>query len=145
MPLADWLARKWLTKHRATPDELADLLALADRDLQQCRAQGLNPDWRLAIAYNAALQCATAALAASGYRATRQAHHYRVIQSLKLTIGWSSAAVRTLDAFREKRHTAGYERAGAVSEQEADEMLRLARKLREDVHRWLSAEHPELE
>ncbi len=26
------------------------------------------PDWRFAIAYNAALQAATAALAASGYR-----------------------------------------------------------------------------
>ena len=79
MPLADWLARKWVTKHQATREEIAELLALADRDLQQCQAQGLNADWRLAIAYNAALQCATAALAASGYRATREAHHYRVI------------------------------------------------------------------
>jgi hypothetical protein len=133
-----------VTKHQATRDEIADLLALADRDLQQCQAQGLNPDWRLAIAYNAALQCATAALAASGYRATREAHHYRVIQSLKFTIGWRAAAVRTLDAFREKRHTAGYEHAGTVSEQEADEMVDLARKLRKDVQAWLSARHPEL-
>ncbi len=30
------------------------------------------PDWRFAIAYNAALQAATAALAASGYRASRE-------------------------------------------------------------------------
>ena len=52
--------------------------------------------------------------------------------------------MRTLDAFREKRHTAGYQHAGAVSEQEADEMIGLARKLREDVRRWLSAQHPEL-
>ncbi len=41
----------------------------------------------MSIAYNAALQTATAALAAAGYRATRDSHHYRVIQSLAFTIG----------------------------------------------------------
>jgi len=144
MSLADWLARGWLTEHPSTPEEIANLLALADRDLQQCQAEDLNPDWLLAIAYNAALQCATAALVACGYRAGREAHHYRVIQSLRFTIEWSPAAVRLLDAFRQKRHAAGYVRAGGVSEQEADEMVDLARKLREDVYAWLSARHPEL-
>ena len=142
--LTDWLARGWVAKHRPTREEIANLLALADRDLQQAQAEGLTPDWRLAIAYNAALQCATAALAAAGYRAQREAHHYRVIQSLELTVGLGATAVSTLDAFRKKRHTAGYERAGAVSEQEADEMLRLAQHLRAEVARWLSAQHPEL-
>jgi hypothetical protein len=47
----------------------------------------LSPDWRLNIAYNAALQAATAALAAAGYRASREAHHCRAIQSLAFTIG----------------------------------------------------------
>jgi len=46
-------------------------LRLAERDLRECQAAGLSPDWRLAIAYNAALQSATAALAAAGYRAAR--------------------------------------------------------------------------
>jgi len=36
---------------------------------------GLDPDWRLNIAYNAALHSATAALAAEGYRATRESYH----------------------------------------------------------------------
>jgi len=35
----------------------------------------------------AALQSATAALAAVGYRAARESHHYRVIQSFAYTIG----------------------------------------------------------
>jgi len=35
------------------------------------------------IVYNAALQAA--ALAAAGYRASREQHHYRVIQSLRQT------------------------------------------------------------
>lgn len=50
--------------------ELADQLALADRDLRNARAKGLDDDWRFGIAYNAALQAATAALVASGYADT---------------------------------------------------------------------------
>ena len=66
----------------------------------------------LAIAYNAALQCAIAALAACGYRASREAHHYRVIQSLPHTIGADAKLVAQLDAFRKKRNVGDYERAG---------------------------------
>lgn len=39
-----------------------------DRDLADSEAEGLSPDWRMNIAYNAALQAATAALAAAGER-----------------------------------------------------------------------------
>jgi hypothetical protein len=71
------------------------------------------------IAYNAALQAATAALAAAGYRATRDQHHYRVIQSLRETIGAEAALVIALDAYRQKRNITGYERVGLVSDSDA--------------------------
>ena len=96
------------------------------------------------IAYNAALQVATAALAAAEYRAGRESHHYRVIQSIAHTIGADPGLIAQLDQFRKKRNIGGYERAGTVSNQEAQEMLALARKLRGDVERWIRAEHPEL-
>ena len=80
MTLQDWLINGWLTPHKTTPQEIKDLLTVADRDLTDCQVSGLSSEWRLNIAYNAALQSATAALAASGYRAAREAHHYRVIQ-----------------------------------------------------------------
>jgi hypothetical protein len=83
--LSDWARNGWLLPHRTSPREIADLLAIVDRDLADSQASGLSADWRLNIAYNAALQAATAALAASGYRASRDQHHYRVIQSLELT------------------------------------------------------------
>jgi len=54
--------------------------------LSDSQTRGLSADWKLNIAHNAALQAATAALAAAGYRAGRDAHHYRVIQSLQLTV-----------------------------------------------------------
>jgi len=141
--LSDWLAKGWLREHRTSPQEIADLLRVADRDLKDCQASGLSPDWRLNIAYNAALQSATAALAASGFRASREAHHYRVIQSLAHTIGAGPDMIIQFDQFRKKRNIGEYERAGAVSEQEAKEMMALARALRRDVERWLRAEHPE--
>jgi hypothetical protein len=98
----------------------------------------------LSIAYNAALQTATAALAAAGYRATRDAHHYRTIQSLAYTVGADSALIAQLDAFRKKRNIGDYERAGIISEQEAKEMLLLARDICRKVQDWLRTNHPEL-
>jgi len=107
---------------------------VADRDLEACQTPGLDPDWKLNIAHNAALQLATAALAACGFRASRQAHHYRVIQSLTFTIEADADLVAQLDAFRKKRNIADYERAGVVSEQEVAEMIDLARELRRTVN-----------
>ena len=60
----------------------------------------------MSIAYNAALQAATAALAAAGYCASRDSHHFRVIESLALTIGVDANLVATFDAYRKKRISA---------------------------------------
>src|SRR5208337_3104011 len=99
MSLRSWLQNGWLVEHVTSLEEIGNLLAIADRDLAASQAPKLPSDWRLAIAYNAALQAANAALAAAGYRASRDSHHYRVIQSLSLTIGAASGTVRQLDAF----------------------------------------------
>lgn len=144
MSLEDWLRNGWLVEHTTSAGEIAELLAIADRDLADCRVQGLSPDWRLNIAYNAALQASTAALAACGYRASREAHHYRVIQSLALTIAADARLVRQFDFFRKKRNIGGYERAGTVSEQEANEMSVLAEQIRKDVKDRLKAARPDL-
>jgi hypothetical protein len=77
-------------------------LGISDRDLAACKAPGLPADWRFAIAYNAALQAATAALSAAGFRAARDNHHYRVIQSLEFTIGSDARLINTFDGFRKE-------------------------------------------
>jgi hypothetical protein len=144
MSLRRWLENGWLIEHKTSAREIADLLAVADRDLKASRTSGLDADWRLTIAYNAALQAATAALAACGYRAAREAHHYRVVQSLAFTIGAETALVKQFDQFRKKRNIGAYERAGLVSDYEAGEMFRLASRLRTIVEDWLHREHPAL-
>ncbi len=144
MSLQDWLKSRWLIKHQTSRQEVLDLLSMADRDLVQCRTPHLSPDWQLNIAYSAALQAATAALAAAGYRAARDSHHYRVIQSLAYTIKADERLITQLDKFRKKRNISDYERAGAVSEQEAKEMFALAENLRNEVEKWLRSNYPKL-
>jgi len=144
MSLHAWRNNGWLTPHAPGPQEIANLLAVSKRDLHDSRTEGLSPDWRLNIAYNAALQAATAALAACGYRAERTAHHYRVIQSLVYTIGVTTDVVVKFDYFRKKRNISGYGQAGAVSRQEADEMVELAQQVCECTRKWLNDNHPEL-
>jgi hypothetical protein len=144
MILNDWLEKGWLVKHRPDRRETRELLGIADRDITDAQAKEISTDTRLSLAYNAALQLAIAALAAAGYRASHEAHHYRAVQSLALTISASTDLVDQLDTFRKKRNISDYERAGAVSDQEATEMLTLANKLRELITAWLKNNHPHL-
>jgi hypothetical protein len=144
MSLNDWLEKGWLVRHRPDRRETRELLGISERDITDAQAKEISTDTRLNLAYNAALQLAIAALAAIGYRASHEAHHYRSIQSLAFTINASTDLVDQLDTFRKKRNISDYERAGAVSDQEAKEMLILAKKLREMVTAWLKKKYPHL-
>ena len=144
MSLTNWRDNGWLVEHKTSPQEISDLLNVADRDLADCESPGLSPDWQLSIAYNAALQTAAAALAACGYRSSRDAHHYRVIHSLAHTIDAESNVTNQFDKFRKKRNIGGYEAAGRISQQEAAEMKTLAKKLRKQVDKWLHQNHADL-
>jgi hypothetical protein len=36
-----------LVEHQSSPQEIAELLDVADRDLKECEISGLSPDWKL--------------------------------------------------------------------------------------------------
>ncbi len=144
MNLTDWQNNGWLVEHRTSPGEIANLLSASDLDLDNSAVPGIDPEWQLIMAYTAALRLALAALAASGYRPSRESGHYRTIGSLALTIGAEKALVDKFDAFRKKRNLSQYETAGLVSEKEAGEMKELAQELKSRVTAWLKANHPEL-
>lgn len=114
------------------------------RDLKDSQAKDVSDDWRFAIAYNAALQAATAALAAAGYRAGRESHHYRVIQSLELTVGKDSNFIGAFDAFRKKRNVSSYDIGGGISHREMEEMIGIAQTLQRDVEQWIRKNHASL-
>jgi hypothetical protein len=105
MSLEDWQKFGWLKVHKTNRNEIAGLLAVADRDLGASKTPGLHNDWGFNIAHNAALQVATAALAASGYQAERANHHYRVIDSLSLTLGTDAGSIKKFSASFEKNAT----------------------------------------
>jgi hypothetical protein len=123
---ADWVSNGWLVAHKSSKQEIGKLLGIVTRDLKDSQAKDVSDDWRFAIAYNAALQAATAALAAAGYRASREKHHYRVIQSLELTLGKDAKFIRAFDAFRKKRNVSSYDIGGGISHREVKEMIGIA-------------------
>jgi hypothetical protein len=145
MSLNDWLKNGWLKPHQPVAREIADLLALAARDLKDCNAKGLSDDWKFNIAYNAALQSASAALAASGYAVPKgESNHFRVIQSLAHTVSIGAASLAKLDTYRKKRSMSIYDAAGVITASESSDMVKVAIDLTATVTRWLDEEHPEL-
>ena len=144
MTLKEWQKSRYLTEHTTSPQEIRDLRRGADQDIRDSQVPGLSPGGRFNFAYNAVLKLATAALAASGYRASRDQHHFRVIHSLSFTIAADRSLIDLLDWCRKKRNISMYERPGTISEHEADEMVDLAVKLQGLIETWLQKNHPEL-
>ena len=65
-----------------------------------------------------------------------------MIQSLELTLNDAKIVAR-LDAFRKKRNRLNYERAGAASDREVEEIIALAKALRTAVLAHIKQHHPE--
>lgn len=141
-----WVSSGSLQRHTTSPQEVADLLSIVERDLAASQTTGLSDDWKLTIAYNAALQAAKVALAVAGYRvsSSEKSHHYRLVESLRYTVEAPARDVDLLQRMKKKRHVSDYEVAGAVSEREAQEMLELAGRVRGLVVRWLQKHHSHL-
>ncbi len=58
MSLKRWFENGWLRRHQTSYQEIADLMMIVDRDLQDAKA-GVSDNWRFGIAYNAALKLCT--------------------------------------------------------------------------------------
>jgi hypothetical protein len=144
MSLQQWHNNGWLRPHKTTPAQIADLLAIVDRDLEDA-FRDVSPDWQFGIAYNAALKLCTVLLYASGYRPDRDASHFRTLAALPLILGSAHKNdADYLDTCRAKRNTAEYDAAGTVSPSEAAELRNYAEELRTTVITWLKQHHPTL-
>ena len=138
MTLQDWLSNGWLKRHTTSQQEINELLAKVERDIAEASKEEITLDWRLAIAYNACLGCATIALRASGYRMPGGGgQHYRTIQSLRFTINPDSDIIISLEAISKKRAIVSYDAAGTITEAEVEEARQLADQLLEQLKTWL--------
>lgn len=144
MSLAQWHKNGWLKLHRPSPQEIADLLEIARRDISDSSAKELSPDWRFGIAYNAVLKLCAVLLRAEGFQAEKNLNHYRTLQAMGIILPDRSPDVSYLDTCRAKRNTAEYDRAGTVSHEEAKELVEFVQEFEPEVIRWLNKNHPEL-
>lgn len=140
-----WLSNGWLKSHTTNKQEIRALLEKVDRDIAEAAKEEITLDWRLAIAYNACLGCATIALRASGYRMPGgTGQHYRTIQSLRFTIDPSADIIASLEAISRKRAVVSYDAAGTVTEAEMGEAVKLAKEIKDLLVTWLIRNHPNL-
>ena len=144
MTLQQWAENGWLRQHTTSKSEVSDLLKIVDRDLKDAGGE-LSSDWKFGIAYNAALKLCTILLYAEGYKSERNLQHYRTIQALPLILGAAKIGdAQYLDSCRAKRNIAEYDRIGAVSVTEANELIEFVKIFKDEVVNWLREHHPEL-
>ncbi|MFH1708408.1 MAG: hypothetical protein ABIF71_10915 [Planctomycetota bacterium] len=134
MTLQQWVDNGWLKPYVTSRQEIANLRAIARRDLGDARTGVLSDDWRFGIAYNATLKLCTVLLYAEGYRAMQNLAHYRTLQALPLILG----AGRTADAgyleiCRAKRNSVEYDSVGGATRADADELAAFGEVLAEEV------------
>jgi hypothetical protein len=145
MSLQKWAENGWLRQQNTNSNEIKMLLGVVDRHLTDASVDRISPDLRFIAALGAGIQAAHIALRACGYRATPgRGQHEKTIESMELTIGASSKTIRKLKTFSRKRNIANYDISGAISEQELEEMQKLAAELRTQVRAWLEKNHPDL-
>lgn len=143
MSLEDLYKQDRLKKHKTSAKEIKDILKIIDRDLEDAEIKGLSADRRFAIAYNAALELATITLYCKGYRPFGLGHHYTVFQAMKESIGDDYVdSADYFNACRVKRNVIDYDRAGGISELEADKLLKEVRQFREIILNWLQSYYP---
>jgi len=138
MNLKNWAEFGWLKPHKTSGQEIQNLLAIVDRDLEDASQSNLSADWRFGIAYNAALKLCTILLHSSGYRPEKSLAHYRTLQALPLILGekWQDDA-NYLDTCRLKRNTVEYDYVGGATAQDADELIEFVKELKAEVENWL--------
>ncbi len=145
MSLKQWSDNGWLRPHRTSRQEIGNLLGIVHRDLKDAQSETLSADWRFGIAYNAALKLCSILLYAAGFRPTQNLAHYRTLQALPLILGSERKPdADYLGTCRAKRNTVEYDYVGGVTKADAEELADFARKLEDDVVKWLATRYPEL-
>ena len=144
MTLKQWQTNGWLKIEPTSREEIANMLAMVDRDLRDA-AGSISPDWRFGIAYNAALKLCTILVRAEGYRPSHGLQHYRAIMAMPLVLGQKkNDDANYLDSCRTKRNTVEYDYIGGASDADANELIEFAAELKTEVLKWLKDNHPEL-
>jgi uncharacterized protein (UPF0332 family) len=145
MSLEKWVEYGWLKAEPSSPEEIRDLFGIVTRALNDANVDVISDDLRFQAAFGAALTAANAALRASGYRTRVQAgHHQKIVESLEFTVKADPKLIQKLKVFSKKRNAANYDAAGNISQQDLEEVIKVANELQQNVATWLQNNHPKL-
>jgi uncharacterized protein (UPF0332 family) len=135
MPYDRLLRSNRIRAHQAGPNEIKQLLQLANRDLSTAsRNLEEAPDWAYSIAYNSILQAGRALMFFEGYRPRGSDQHATVVEFVEERLGSNYAGqVRLFDQMRRKRHRLIYEAAGLVSKKETEQAITFAKEFVEKI------------
>ncbi|MES2384949.1 MAG: DNA-binding protein [Pseudomonadota bacterium] len=145
MTLQNLLRIGKLKDHLPTTAEVLRLLAAVERNLADVAVTAISDETRFDAAYKAIMQCALAAMMASGYRPStgETGHHVTLIQSLPLTLGVDNATWVVLDALRRKRNSNDYT-GDVVTPEMVAECAAQANMLHRTLRQHLQKHHPQL-
>jgi hypothetical protein len=79
MSIDNFIKSGVLVKQDSSKTEIADLLKIVERDLEDSAQTEISSDWQFGIAYNAALKLANILIRSSGYRVKGHGHHMNTI------------------------------------------------------------------
>lgn len=135
MSLERWRQSGWLQSSQVGLPEIQQLLAVVEREMNDAAVEALSTEGRFAHAYSAALQLCAIPLRASGYQVPKGASlHKRTIDSLRYTLGESHGETADcLERYSRARGRAVYEQTGILTRADAEDLLAIARQLRDEV------------
>lgn len=128
------LRSRAIERVQVTPREIAELLAVARRDIRVARALTTSDlDWAFAIAYNAILQLSIAYMNSQGYRPRGEGGHYNTFRFMAEALPEEQTTIRRLQRLRKKRNVTVYEATGLVSEKEAHDVIDFAERYYDEI------------
>jgi hypothetical protein len=138
MSIDNFIKSGVLIKQESSKDEIADLLKIVERDLEDSAQTEISNDWQFGIAYNAALKLANILVRASGYRVKGQGHHMNTIAMIPLILGpHKKDDSEYLDTCRRKRNIVEYDCVGGATSEDVKELREFVKDFQKEVLSWL--------
>jgi glutamine synthetase type III len=127
MAFEELLESRAIARVSASPREIADLLALARRDVATSQTlTATDLDWAFNVAYNAILQTSVAYMYSRGYRPRGAGKHHNTFAFMDRALPEQRTTIRRLQRLRKKRNATVYEQVGLISETEAHDIIEFA-------------------
>lgn len=145
MTWTDLVTAKRVAPESASKQELDELREMVATNLNDSQVRGVSAQGRYEFAYNAARLVTTVLIRACGYRVvSKSGHHYYTFQALEVVDPAFAKMAVYFDSARSKRNDFSYDTPVAISDTEADDLVRSVIQFRQDAEAWVKSKYPAL-